>query len=133
MLSTVFQVAALILASTAMHGVASAFLVRTTDQASPLLHGPQARLRRFFFVPVRVLFMLLVGVLEAGVWAWYYFRTDQIATFSESLYFSLVTMTTVGYGDVTLEGAGRIISGIQAALGIVLFGWTTSIIFGAVQ
>lgn len=59
--------------------------------------------------------------------------TGQITSFLDSVYFSLITMTTVGYGDITLTGGGRTSSGMQAALGIVLFGWTTAIIFMAVQ
>ena len=42
-------------------------------------------------------------------------------------------MTTVGYGDVTLASVGRTASGMQAALGVVLFGWTTAVILMAVQ
>ena len=42
-------------------------------------------------------------------------KNTKITQFPQSLYFSLVTFTTLGYGDLRpLEGAGRIIAGLEA-------------------
>jgi hypothetical protein len=133
MIALVLQVALLVLLSTAVHGAATAFLVGLVVRMGAHTPGGHTLFIRIFSVPMIVLFLLLVGVGEAALWACYYWHSGDIAQFSESLYFSLITMTTVGYGDITLKGPGRLVSGIQAALGIVLFGWTTSVIFSAVQ
>jgi len=133
MIALVVQVALLILFSTAVHGAATACLVGLVGRMGAPTPMGHTLFIRIFSVPMIVLFLLFVGVTEAALWACFYWQAGYIAQFSESLYFSLITMTTVGYGDVTLQGPGRLISGIQAALGIVLFGWTTSIIFSAVQ
>lgn len=43
-------------------------------------------------------------------------------SFSDSLYFSLITMSTVGYGDITPAGeAVRVVAAIEVILGILLF------------
>jgi len=43
-------------------------------------------------------------------------------SFSDSLYFSLITMSTVGYGDITPAGeAVRVVAAIEVLLGILLF------------
>ncbi len=43
-------------------------------------------------------------------------------SFSDSLYFSLITMSTVGYGDITPAGeAVRVVAAIEVMLGILLF------------
>ncbi len=43
--------------------------------------------------------------------------------FIESIYFSVVTITTLGYGDISpINDAGRILTGIEALLGIVSIG-----------
>ena len=123
----------LIIVTTAVHGAATAALVRLTDRFGARLRAGKLLPLRPIFVPLLVLSMLLVSLLEACIWGWYYWSTGQIALFLDSAYFSLITMTTVGYGDITLAGSGRTASGMQAALGIVLFGWTTAIIFTAVQ
>jgi len=56
-----------------------------------------------------------------------------MTSFEESLYFSLVTMATLGYGDVVLDKSWRILSAIQGANGSFLFGWSTALTFYAVQ
>ena len=53
--------------------------------------------------------------------------TPRSMSFAESLYFSLVTMATVGYGDIVpVTGAARVVASIQMVLGVLLllFGFT---------
>ncbi len=51
----------------------------------------------------------------------------QIKTFGDALYFSFVTASTVGYGDVTpLTPAGKILSGVLIFVGIGLLGFASS-------
>jgi hypothetical protein len=45
----------------------------------------------------------------------------------------MVTFTTLGYGDVLLTGKSRILASIQAANGVIIFGWTTALIFDFIQ
>ena len=53
---------------------------------------------------------------------------NQIRNFPDCLYFSLITFTTLGYGDFRpLEGLGRILAGSEAFIGafmIALFVYT---------
>mgnify|MGYP001142848219 CR=1 FL=1 len=45
-------------------------------------------------------------------------QNTKIMQFSDSLYFSLITFTTLGYGDFRpLEGWGRILAGSEAFIG----------------
>jgi len=48
-------------------------------------------------------------------------------------YFSAVTFSAVGYGDVTLHNPWRLLSGLEAANGVILFGWSTSLVFAGVR
>jgi hypothetical protein len=59
--------------------------------------------------------------------------SDELATFEQAAYFSFVTFTTLGYGDITLSESWRLLSGIEALNGILLVGWTTAMIFTVVQ
>lgn len=56
-----------------------------------------------------------------------------LSSFEEAIYFSFVTFTTLGYGDITLSGEWRIMSGIEALNGILLVGWSTAMLFTIVQ
>ena len=54
--------------------------------------------------------------------------------YERAVYFSIVTFTTLGYGDITLPyEEWRILSGVEALNGILLFGWTTAFLFAVVQ
>ena len=50
-----------------------------------------------------------------------------------ALYFSTVTYTTLGYGDVVLTPPWRVLASLEAANGILLFGWTTAFLFMVVR
>lgn len=51
----------------------------------------------------------------------------------EAVYFSLVTFTTVGYGDMVIEKNWRIMGGIEALNGILLLGWSTAVLIAVAQ
>ena len=57
----------------------------------------------------------------------------ELANFETALYFSFVTFTTLGYGDITLSEGWRLLSGIEALNGLLLVGWTTALLFAIVQ
>jgi hypothetical protein len=53
--------------------------------------------------------------------------------FVTALYFSAITYSTVGYGDVLPTGWLRILAGIEALNGLVLIGWSISFTYLALQ
>lgn len=46
--------------------------------------------------------------------------------FIDILYFSGTTYTTIGYGDIVIEGSGRIAAVVEGVMGLVLIAWTAS-------
>ena len=46
-----------------------------------------------------------------------------------ALYFSAVTYTTTGYGDLLLPKEWRLIGGVEALTGILMCGWSTAFFF----
>ena len=80
--------------------------------------------------------LLVLHVLEALAWAVAYQllpKGVRLETFEEAVYFSIVTFTTLGYGDITLDPQWRLLSGIEAMNGILLAGWSTALLFSVVQ
>jgi hypothetical protein len=47
-------------------------------------------------------------------------------------YFSLTSYTTVGYGDVVLPERWRLLGPIEAAVGILMLGWSTGILVAVI-
>ena len=82
------------------------------------------------------LIVFALHTLEIVIWALAYLALipiNELASFEEAVYFSFVTFTTLGYGDITLSEGWRLLSGIEALNGIILVGWTTAMIFSVVQ
>jgi voltage-gated potassium channel len=76
--------------------------------------------------------MLLLHLFEAGIWAAFYLLSGILPELETALYFSITSYTTVGYGDVVLPAPWRLLGPIEAAVGILMFGWTTAIIVAAI-
>ena len=82
------------------------------------------------------LLLALLHVVQISIWAYTYLLLlpgGELETFETALYFSFVTFTTLGYGDITLSEGWRLLSGIQALNGILLVGWSTAVLFAVVQ
>ncbi len=80
--------------------------------------------------------LLGLHMVEIVAWALTYLWLPSVAgleTLERSVYFSLVTFTTLGYGDITLQPGPRLLSGIEAMNGIFLFGWSTALFFAVFQ
>jgi hypothetical protein len=82
------------------------------------------------------IFLMCLLFSEAVLWSLvYYVFSDQtgLKSFDNALYFSLVSFTTVGYGDITLPAPWRILGGIEAMNGILMFGWSTASLYTIVH
>ena len=80
---------------------------------------------------------LLIGVVvQVLSWATVYLALPGITTLSDletAFYFSMVTFTTLGYGDMVLDEGWRLLASLQAANGAIIIGWTTALIFYFIQ
>lgn len=92
--------------------------------------------------PARIAFLqlstlmacLLVGaMIQILIWALLYRVTGLLDDFETAAYFSGVTFTTLGYGDVLLTGRLRFLAPFQAACGVMMFGLSTAALLAAVQ
>ena len=97
------------------------------------LHRP---INSFPLLASTVVFLVILHSAQIIIWALAYLfllPPTVLNTFEEAAYFSFVTFTTLGYGDITLAGEWRIMSGIEALNGILLAGWSTAMLFAVVQ
>lgn len=84
------------------------------------------------------LFVFLAGwivvlhLLEITAWAVFYEWQGAIGDLTSALYFSAVTYTTTGYGDIVLPQEWRLVGGVEALTGILMCGWSTGFFFAVV-
>ena len=92
----------------------------------------KSRLQSTLKIAVFVLWLFLATILEIWAWATLYLVLGAFGSLEQALYFSTVTFTTLGYGDITLDD-WRLLSSFEAANGLLMFGWSTALVFVAVQ
>jgi hypothetical protein len=68
-------------------------------------------------------------MLEVFVWSIAYAAVNAAPEGSDLVYFAFVNYSTLGYGDVIPVARWRLLGPIAAMNGILLFGWSTAIIF----
>ena len=90
--------------------------------------------RRFSFYLI-VLFsgVMVLHVSETALWALFYYSNSLFENFETSLYFSLGSYTTIGYGDVVLPTRWRLAGAIEGISGVLLCGISTGFMFAAIN
>ena len=84
----------------------------------------------FVFV---ALWIVLLHVVEISLWAIVYLWNGAIPDLPSAIYFSAVTYTTTGYGDIVLPPEWRLDAGMEALTGILMCGWSTGFFFAIVS
>ena len=96
-------------------------------------------LEHFGFLPntlrltVVVLALLMLHLMEVALWAAFYNFRGCFRDWPTSIYFSIVTYTTVGYGDVLLDKQWRLLGGVEALTGILMASWSTALLLSVVN
>lgn len=95
-------------------------------------HEPHAA--KVTFVLAAVVIWLL-GAISVAIWIWagLFLLLGVFSTLEPALYFSAVTFTTLGYGDLVIGSEWRLLSGIVAANGLILFSLTTAFLIEMVS
>ncbi len=77
------------------------------------------------------LVLITLGLMAAhsvNVWLWavVFLWLEIFPALEPALYFSIVSFTTLGFGDVLLPEEWRLLGGISAANGLLIFGLSTA-------
>ena len=73
--------------------------------------------------------IIVLHLVEITLWALFYVWTLAMPDLQSALYFSAVTYTTTGYGDLVLPPEWRLLGGIEALTGILMCGLSTGFFF----
>ena len=77
--------------------------------------------------------IMLLHMIEIAAWAVFYVWRQALPDLQSSLYFSAVTYTTTGYGDVVLPKGWQLLGAVEALTGILMSGLSTGFFFAVVS
>jgi hypothetical protein len=76
-----------------------------------------------------VMVLMAAHTAEIFVWSAAYALAGVVPDGADRVYFAFVNYTTLGYGDITPLAERRLLGPITAMNGVLLFGWSTAVIF----
>jgi Ion channel len=124
---------ALIVVCTVLHTIGMVVI------AEQLIHDRE-RLERKFTLTYLITMLILVFVviivvdlIEVGIWAAAYRFGNLIPSFEAAFYFSLGSYTTIGAGSIVLPEEWRILSGLESFAGMLLGGLSTAFLFTIIR
>ncbi len=94
--------------------------------------GRPTRLRTELVMAQLVGTLLLLHLAEAIVWALFLLLVGALPDLESAVYFSLTSYTTVGYGDVLVAKPWRMLGPLEAAVGVLMLGWSTGVLVAAI-
>ena len=80
-----------------------------------------------------VCLLAMAHICEIGLWATTMWLVGAIKAEDGPFYFAFTSYTTLGYGDVLAHQEWRLIGPASAMNGVLLFGWSTAVIFQVLQ
>jgi Ion channel len=73
--------------------------------------------------------LMAAHLCEIAIWSLAYAFVEATPEGAEGLYFAFVNFTTLGYGDIVPVARWRLLGPMTAMNGVLLFGWSTAVIF----
>ena len=109
-------------------------LIRITNAMNGLFARYRIRSNRYgrgMAMVIVVLSLFFLHLTEVFVWATGFLLTHTFSNFDDSVYVSMVTFSTLGYGDLALHPTRRLLVSIEGIIGFLLIGWTTAYLISA--
>jgi len=113
--------------------VTVALVIRHYSQAAKRPYSGKPYLEAYKELSYVMVLLLISVMLQMSGWATLFLMLGQFDDFETAIYFSGVTFTSLGYGDITLPERVRILSAMEAADGLLMFGIISAVFMGALQ
>lgn len=116
-----------------IHGVGSLIFLRLILWYRPFWERHGTVLVNTLSLTWIVGLLIVLHLWEIWIFALYYYSRGVLPDLETCAYYSLLTYTTVGYGDVVLPKAWRLIGTSEALVGILMSAWSTALLIGVVN
>ncbi len=129
--SIIFSACVLVALTVVVHTAGIALLLRHLTSLYAL---PPKRLwpviRRLLHI---IWWLILLHLLEISIWGLFYLWRGYLPNAEAAFYFSGVTYTSLGYGDVVLAKPWRLLAPIEGLVGVIMCGLSTGYFFVVVS
>jgi len=78
-----------------------------------------------------VLGLFAVHTVEVWIWAFAHLMAGVVDGLENAVYFSTVTFSTLGYGDIVPATGWRVFAALEAMNGFLLIGWSIAYLIAA--
>jgi Ion channel len=112
----------------AIHAMVMVTVIRVARVASERATSRQS-LRLIAVMIATVSVLMVAHLAEVLVWSFAYMIVRVAPPGTDLIYFAFVNYTTLGYGDVTPLEHWQLLGPMTAMNGVLLFGWSTAVIF----
>ena len=115
-----------------LHLIILVFWAKSFQQIKNLLSqfGNTTRLVSISICTLAVI--IFSHTIQVWLWALTFVLLDALPNLADAVYFSLVTYTTLGYGDITLNQDFRIFGAMEAVTGLLNFGLSTAFLVSVI-
>lgn len=114
----------------AIHIIILVWSVTWIGDAAKRFAGHRGNVRRAALLGGGFASVIVAHTIQVWIWAVSVQILDALPDISQSIYFALVTYTTVGYGDVTLDSGFNVFGAMAAVTGLLNFGLSTAFLVG---
>jgi hypothetical protein len=84
-------------------------------------------------VTVALMLSLLAHLIAIGLWAMLLVLFGEFQAFQLAFYHSAMNYTSLGYGDIIMSPAWRMLGPLEAVDGLLMFGVSTAMVFAVIQ
>jgi Ion channel len=112
----------------AIHALVMMAVIKAVRLADELETSRQS-LRMMAVMIAAVTVLMMAHLAEVVVWSMIYLVVSAAPAGTDLIYFAFVNYTTLGYGDVTPVERWHLLGPMTAMNGVLLFGWSTAVIF----
>ena len=116
----------MVTATVVIHFLGLVLLLRLISWHGKTVANLHEVLRQCVLLIMAVLGIVFLHTIEIWSYAFVFQLLGAVTGFERALYFSTVTFSSLGYGDITLNPQWRVFGAIEAANGVILFGWSTA-------
>lgn len=124
---------AVTLATIVIHALAFIVTIHYVLRKQKLGQAARRFLRDVAIVAVATFIMLAAHLVEIAVWALVFVALGEFPALASGFYHSAVNYTSLGLDNVFMSPAWRMLSPLEAADGMLMFGVSTAMLFAIAQ